>query len=354
MTLNLNHRGEQPIVRCGLCPSHPILPTHVTDVDMRRCVRCQGEHRWLPLPHPDDHLCAVCRRECPGCGALTRDGQRCRACRGLCRTCDKPLPERPDPAEDQVRIEAPDRTDHRHKWPRIYFPRSYGFDLCPACRAPEDAVGVVLAALPEKVVHACGGNVPPRVIETIRGELRRHTSRRLVGRIERRWWGGWASRPLSHDPDGTDATVDEDSRYGPDDVAVWLLAPTACTGGCEDGWLPAADPGTDDAPCPRCRGGRLLAATRRRLAGETDAGPAGSGGPGVADSGVQAAIAARPPITECTGRDGACGLPVADGYRQCPACLGWPTCSRCGRRRYDPQRASACRACAQPTGPKGT
>ncbi|MGI5261473.1 hypothetical protein [Streptomyces angustmyceticus] len=33
------------------------------------------------------------------------------------------------------------------------------------------------------------------------------------------------------------------------------------------------------------------------------------------------AVAYRPPMTECTGRNGACSLPVLPPHTQCPTCL---------------------------------
>ncbi|WP_244409929.1 hypothetical protein [Streptomyces albofaciens] len=142
----------------------PVLSTHREETDTRRCVRCQGEHRWLALPHPEDHLCAVCRRECPGCQAPTSDGERCRACRDRCRTCAGPLPQRPEYASGITHVEPGKRKDRRRKWARTYFPRSWDRDQCDACQtaaSAKDPLRAVLAALPDKLVLACGGGVPP-------------------------------------------------------------------------------------------------------------------------------------------------------------------------------------------------
>lgn len=50
-------------------------------------------------------------------------------------------------------------------------------------------------------------------------------------------------------------------------------------------------------------------------------------------------------MRECTGQGGACGVPVADPHTRCPACADWPWCE-CRRRRYAPDRATACSACS--------
>ncbi|KUL51376.1 hypothetical protein ADL22_06135 [Streptomyces sp. NRRL F-4489] len=334
--MSVRYSAERAEVRCDQCPGRPVLPTHREETDPRRCVRCQGEHRWLPQPHPEDHLCRVCRRECPGCQALTPDGGPCRACRGLCRTCSAPLPHRGPEADEVVRIAPERRKDHRHRWARTYFPRTWDRDRCDACQegpAASDPVRAVLSALPAKVVRACGGAVPPAVVETARSELRHRTARQLVARIERRWWGGWAARPLSR-PESADR-----EGYRPDDVALWLLAPTPCAGGCEDGWRLTGRTGTEDVPCPVCRGGRRPA-ERPGADDDEEREPAAA-----ADRTTAEAVAYRPPMRECPGKDGTCGVPVADPYPRCPACLDWPWCD-CRRRRYDPDRATSCPACA--------
>jgi hypothetical protein len=66
----ISRRKELDLVRCDACPDRPVLPT-VGEINTSRCIRCQGKDRTLPTPHPEGHLCAVCRRECPDCGALT-------------------------------------------------------------------------------------------------------------------------------------------------------------------------------------------------------------------------------------------------------------------------------------------
>lgn len=102
MSLSLFRTGPsaaRPLGRCAQCSGRPVLPTHNPEIDTRRCVRCQGERRWLPQPHPDNHLCEVCARECLRCQALTSKADRlCRACQGLCRICNNPVPEPADGA----------------------------------------------------------------------------------------------------------------------------------------------------------------------------------------------------------------------------------------------------------------
>lgn len=317
-------RDNRVLVRCDLCPGQPVLPTPC-EIDTRRCVRCQGEGRVLPVPHPEDHLCAMCRTECPGCAAPTGDpeGGPCRSCRGQCRSCRSPLPDR-RPAET-VRKEAPVRTDATgRRWARVYPPRSHHQDLCEDCRhaaGAADPVRAVLASLPDKVVRACGGSAPPAVVRTIRAELRHHTAPQLAGRIERRWWNGWADRPLRREEDGPQAA------YRPDDVALWLVAPGGCPARCDDGWAP----GDPDRRCPHCAA----------PPGEAIAGRAASA-PGTDRTAAQA-IAHRPPMRECEGGDGSCGVPVAAPRTRCPSCANWPRCA-CGSR-YDPDLGSACGVC---------
>ncbi|CAM5535063.1 hypothetical protein SRIMM317S_07414 [Streptomyces rimosus subsp. rimosus] len=152
---------------------------------------------------------------------------------------------------------------------RTYFPRSWDRDQCDACQtaaSAKDPLRAVLAALPDKLVLACGGGVPPAVVDLVRDELQRHSAARIAARVERRWWQSWAGRPLRRDGDA------HRDGYGPDDVAVWLLTPTACNGRCEDGWLlaPPERPDRDDEPCPVCRGGWLLSARREESDADDD------------------------------------------------------------------------------------
>ncbi|UNZ21369.1 hypothetical protein [Streptomyces sp. 891-h] len=255
--------GEPPVVRCEACPGRPILNTYNTQIDTNRCLRCQGERtlgEWkerLPVPHPEDHLCTACHRECPGCQALTPDGGLCRTCQGLCRTCNNSLPdERPKPGEGLLHIEPERRRDRRRQWRRTYYPNTLGQDQCEACRAAAscaDPARRVLAELPDRLVTACGG-ILPTVMHTLQSLLPTTPPDVLVERIRRRWWNRWASRPLHRDPG-------EDSEgYRPDEVAVWLISPTPCAGRCEDGWYRAGprQPDQDDQPCTVCRGGQLL------------------------------------------------------------------------------------------------
>ncbi|WP_030661434.1 hypothetical protein [Streptomyces rimosus] len=339
MSTFLRPSADRAVIRCDQCPGRPVLATHREETDTRRCVRCQGEHRWLAQPHPEDHLCAVCRRECPGCQAPTSNGERCRACRDRCRTCAGPLPQRPAYASGVTHVEPGKRRDRRRKWARTYFPRSWDRDQCDACQtaaSARDPLRAVLAALPDKLVLACGGAVPPAVVDLVHDELQRHPAARIAARVERRWWQGWAGRPLRRDGDG------RRDGYGPDDVAVWLLTPTACNGRCEDGWLPAPPerPDRDDVPCPVCRGGWLLSSRRDEPAADDEgAEPKPAAARSLAD-----AVSYRPPIQECAGRGGTCGRPVTSPHTQCPECLDWPWCV-CGRRRRNPDRA-ACPACS--------
>ncbi|MEU7179900.1 MULTISPECIES: hypothetical protein [Streptomyces] len=342
--MNLRYATDRAIVVCDRCPGQPVLPTHDQDTDTRRCVRCQGKDRWLPEPHPDDHLCKVCKRECPGCRAATSRGGLCRACKGLCSTCGAPVPERPDYAESIKHVKPEDRKDHRHKWSRTYFPQSWNWNRCGDCQeaaSSKSAVGPVrrvLAALPEPVLRACGGSVPPTTVDIIQHELQWLTPAQLAARIERRWWRRWAASPLHRTPGPGQGA------YQPDDVATWLVAPTECAGRCEDGWLlaPPERPDLDDTPCRICRGGRLLTAPHEHHAVQDDEDTEQRS---AADRTPAEAVSYRPPMAECTGKGGACGLPVAPPHTQCPSCLNWPWCS-CRQCRYDPSRATACRTCS--------
>ncbi|HLL34690.1 MAG TPA: hypothetical protein VK545_12540 [Streptomyces sp.] len=320
---------ETDLVRCEVCPGRPVLPT-VGEINTGKCIRCQGRDRLLPVPHPEDHLCAVCRRECPDCGAPSPAGGRCLTCSGRCRTCRGPLPERPQ--ESAVRKESRSRKDHKKtaQWERIYLPRHWWAQQCDACRraaSSPDPVRAVLAALPDKVIRACGGTAPPAVVDTIRAELRHHSAAQLTARIERRWWGGWTHRPLHREPD------EHQDGYRPDDVARWLLAPPPCPARCDDGWMP----GDPDTPCPTCRTQRPQPSVA--VGSDDEQAPAAT----PADRTPAEAIAHRP-LRECDGRDGTCGRPVAAPYTTCPSCLDWPRCA-CGRR-HDPDRATTCDACS--------
>lgn len=308
------------IVRCDVCPGQPILPTRC-EIDTGRCVRCQDGRRRLPVPHPEDHLCAVCGRECPECGAPTRSGGPCHRCRRQCRNCGSSLPERT--AGEVTFVEPEDRKDRSRRWRRAYWPTTLGVDLCDDCRKArscDDPVRAVLAALPDKLLRAGDGTTSPTLRITLQAELRHRSPEQLAARIERRWFATWAHRPLSRTAGNGQA------GYGPDDVALWLLSPTDCPARCEDGW----DVDDSDRRCPTCQ------STSRPVHSAP-----GVTSPAAARS-VSEASSARPPQRECEGRDGACGVPVAPPYTQCPSCLGWPTC-RCGRR-YCPSEG-ACRAC---------
>ncbi|OEV11348.1 hypothetical protein [Streptomyces nanshensis] len=331
---------EPAEVRCETCPGRPVLPTPV-DIDTRKCVRCQGKNAYLSVPHPEDHLCTPCRRACPTCGGATvRGGGECRSCRRVCRHCGGSLPP---PEVEAGGVEwAPER---------VVYPDAGTRGLCGRCRTAHtssDPLTVVLAAVPEKLLRACGGQVPARAMEQMRWELQDRTGVQLVERIERRWWGKWAHLPLEK------KATDRQEGYGPDDVLGWLVVPTECQGRCEDGFIPD-DP---NRPCPVCRPtrtrfdhGEAPRAGRRGDRGEDDAEPGPSGdvderaGSGPWERRYAEAVDYRPPMRECTGRDGACGVPVAEPYEQCPACAGWPWCG-CGRRRFDPARAACCPVCA--------
>ncbi|MGI5340729.1 hypothetical protein ACQEVS_26700 [Streptomyces sp. CA-181903] len=325
----IRRRHGNAFVCCDLCPGRPVLPTPNDEVNPAKCIRCQGDYRWLPVPHPEDHLCDVCRRECPDCQAPSATGGRCLTCQGRCRTCQGSLPER-DFTVHAVEPEA--RKDRKRRWRRHFYPHTAGRDRCDRCleqAGSRDPLRAVLAAVPDRLLRACGGAYPPEAMRTIWAQLDHRTARQLVERVERRWWTSWSNRPLRRDAD------ERRDGYGPDDVVLWLLAPAGCYAACEDGF----DPDDPDLPCPACRGHAALpgpSATR----GEPAEDPSRT-----ADRTPAEAVAHRPPMTECTGRDGACGVPVTAPYRQCPACLDWPLCA-CGYRRYDPARATACPACS--------
>ena len=332
--------ANKSVVRCDQCPGRPILRTHNENVDSRKCVRCQGEQRWLPQPHPDDHLCSVCARECPRCQATTdRTGQLCRACRGICRTCMAPLPER-DPKPRVTHIEPAQRKDRKHRWRQTFYERTWDRDQCDACRAAAhgpDPVAAVLAAFPAKLVRACGGGFPHKVYDSVRDQLDYTPPAQLAARIDRRWWRTWATLPLERQSSA------ERDGYRPDDVALRLLEATSCPGRCEDGWLPATrDPGADDRPCPHCRGGRPITETADSYEEDQDTARRNTSST-LADRTIAQAVAYRP-MQECTGKDGTCGVPVQAPHTQCPACADWPTCG-CGRRRYHPDRSTACHHC---------
>lgn len=229
------------LVRCPVCPGRPGLDAPA-GTDVRKCVCCQGEQRWLPLPHPADHLCAVCRSTCSRCKAPAGSGPGglCVVCRGQCRMCDGPLPE---PGSRPEKFEAPGRREHDR--PRYYFTAPAGRGLCDGCRhGYPSAEQRALQALPPALIRACGGTTPKAAMDLVRSQLQHGVpAHRLAERIERRWFQRWAHRPLSR------PRTDQSEPYGPDEVAVWLVAPGGCPAGCEDGWL-ADDPGR---PCPVCR-----------------------------------------------------------------------------------------------------
>ncbi|MFI9240814.1 hypothetical protein [Streptomyces sp. NPDC053079] len=185
-----------------------------------------------------------------------------------------------------------------------------------------DPIRAVLAAIPDKLLRACGGVIPRSAMEMIHDELSYRTTRQITARIERRWWNSWASRPLQR------ATDEKQEGYGPDDVVLWLLAPTPCSARCEDGF--SAD--NPDWPCPACKDSTHAAVDEA----EPDPAPA-------TDRTPAEAIAYRPPMAECVGKGGTCGVPVAPPHTQCPSCLGWPRCA-CGRP-YDPDHGEGCRLC---------
>lgn len=229
------------VVRCPVCTDRPVLDAP-PGTDVRKCIRCQGDRRWLPVPHPADHLCAVCRRTCPSCKAPAGSGPDglCRECRGRCRMCDGPLPEAGSRPE---KFEVPGRREHDRT--RYYFTAPADRGVCDPCRHGRlSAEQHVLRALPAPLIRACGGTTPKTAMDLVREQLQNGVpAQRLAGRIERRWFQQWAHRPLSR------PRTDQAQPYGPDDVAVWLVAPTGCRADCEDGWRPD-DPGLS---CPACR-----------------------------------------------------------------------------------------------------
>jgi hypothetical protein len=174
--------------------------------DIRKCVRCLD--RKLPLPHPRDHLCEVCRRECPYCDRPTDTGGVCRGCRRACLVCAKPL--------DDVGDEA---------W-------------CVDCRSTREAGDPflrVVSAFPAPLARACRYRYTPEVAQEIHVQVRRHGAARLVDRMHRRWFERWAHVPL------TAETVHE--------VALELVRGGECAAGCEDGFTARGD------FCPVCRPG---------------------------------------------------------------------------------------------------
>ncbi|WP_037866861.1 hypothetical protein [Streptomyces sp. NRRL S-1868] len=338
---------DRPTIRCGTCPGAPILPTHDREHKDHLCARCQNPGRELPVPHPADHLCPQCRRECPACHAPTLDGRLCRSCASRCRTCGGPVPERPAASPPET-VPAGRRKDRNHRWDRHLYARPALQEQCETCRQNttenRDPVTTVLAAMPGQIVRACHGRIPAAVIDTVRSELRSREPLQLAARIERRWWTTWAHRPLQR------KASDDHEGWGPDDVALWLVTATACAGRCEDGWHPAPHerPDLDDTPCTTCQGGRLLAhraPSHDHDEGEPDPRPATA-----ADRSLTEAVTYRATTRECTGRDGACGVPVAEPHTLCPACADWPWCPVCQRRRHNPA-APACQMCAALRGP---
>ncbi|MFB7896070.1 hypothetical protein ACFC1B_07045 [Streptomyces xiamenensis] len=87
--------ASRAVVQCARCPDAPVLASPDPLINTDKCVRCQ--HRRLPEPHPEEHLCAVCRRECPRCGGPTAAGGPCRSCKSQCRTCGRPISQGPAP-----------------------------------------------------------------------------------------------------------------------------------------------------------------------------------------------------------------------------------------------------------------
>ncbi|MGW7521804.1 hypothetical protein ACWGJ2_40190 [Streptomyces sp. NPDC054796] len=319
--MSLQQRGKQTVVRCDSCDGHPVLPTPVADIDTRKCIRCQGERRWLPVPHPENHLCSPCSRECPECQAPSPKGGRCLKCQQRCRLCGGQLPA-PGTEEET------DTTTPRSGTRRLY-PQTWDQDLCPSCkkiREAGDPIRAVLAALPTKLLRECDRGIPPTVIDTIRHELGDRSVQELCERIERRWWNHWSTRPLYRDADI------RQPGHTPYDIAARLIAPADCPSRCEDGWQ-RHDP---DRLCPQCRGEGNPARTHA-----PDTGSAAQEEPENEETAPHG-----PPAVECEGRGGACGRPAAPGHDQCPACLGWPWCV-CNRIRHDPQY-SACRLCRAP------
>ena len=237
----------QQSVRCPVCSGQVVVAGR-PDADLRRCVRCQGRDRLLPVPHPRDHLCAACRSECPVCRAPAGpDGGVCRGCRRLCARCLTPLPDRSgEPPLVERPATGPAPSGGREPRTRLFVPDPRSRTLCDSCRGGNDVERPeqrVLRALPDGLIRACGGTAPAAAVEMIRAELQIRTAGQLVERIERRWHARWSHLPLRAVGDSGDR-----AGYGPDDVAVWLVAPGRCGGGCEQGWML----GTGD-PCPRCR-----------------------------------------------------------------------------------------------------
>lgn len=229
------------IVRCTDCPTHPVLPT-ASPIDQRRCARCQGPHRWLPVPHPEDHLCPHCRAECAECGTqlpLDSTGCLCRACNGSCHRCGNRLPQSALQTASAV-------------YPRAAVGVQLHGLLCDACLSYREQYAGLLAALPNALAtHFISADVH-RLIET---QLTTRSFGQLRRRIDRRWYSRFSANPISYPGSGRPPVYvvrdenGERTTHSMDELLTWLIQPSSCTARCEDGW----HPDNPDQACLTCQ-----------------------------------------------------------------------------------------------------
>lgn len=206
---------RQTALVCTGCPGNPAVEVYrgvpgaaaPPTQDVRVCVRCQD--RPLKLPHPPDHLCSVCRRECPYCDRPTATGGICRACRRACLVCAQPLDH-----------------DGSDQW----------CGRCRMTRETGDPFLKVVSAFPGPLARACRYRYTTDVAREIHEQIRRHGVARIIDRMHRRWFERWARTPL--EPDGVQG------------IALELVRASSCAAGCEDGFTDRGD------PCPVCKPGR--------------------------------------------------------------------------------------------------
>lgn len=165
---------RQTALVCTGCPGNPAVEVYrgvpgaaaPPTQDVRVCVRCQD--RPLKLPHPPDHLCSVCRRECPYCDRPTATGGICRACRRACLVCAQPLDH-----------------DGSDQW----------CGRCRMTRETGDPFLKVVSAFPGPLARACRYRYTTDVAREIHEQIRRHGVARIIDRMHRRWFERWARTP---------------------------------------------------------------------------------------------------------------------------------------------------------------
>ncbi|MER5883677.1 hypothetical protein ABT160_07600 [Streptomyces sp. NPDC001941] len=180
--------------------------------DLSMCSRCQSR-RYVTSTR-DERLCGPCASCCTACGRPPAaaveglHGGMCAQCQGLCELCLKPVPPDGRPC------------------PCLEWRRGPG----------GDPVHFVCQGYPAALRNALHGRFPVAVREQILQQLdERHYAHRsasqLLTRIRRRWYERWEK--IFH----SRADLD-DIRWGPDDIAVQLVAPGPChIAQCEDGAL---------------------------------------------------------------------------------------------------------------------